>query len=263
MNSKTARLFLAGSALLAGYATSLPSALAADSYSASYVINAIGVRVGKSNFTTTINGDAVSVKGDMRTSGIAAAFSSLNGTLNATGTVNGNGVMSSGFDVNYREGSKSKRTKIAFSGGNVASVENSPTPPARANWVDMPASELSQAVDPVLATIVRANSAREVCNRTIRMFDGLMRADITLSYRRTIPFSADGYKGDAVTCSASFKPVGGYDPTKRDLIYMRDNPGMEFSFAPIGSTNLWAPVTASVKTRIGTIKVRATRFKAG
>lgn len=262
MTNRIARSFLAGSMMVAG-TTLAPPASAAEKYSASYVINAIGLRVGKSNFTTTINGDDIRVDGNLSSSGIAAVFSSLNGTLSARGKVNGSAVMSQAFDVNYSEGGKSKSTKIAFSGGNVTSAVNTPTPPKRASWVDMPEGALQQAVDPILATIIRADNAADVCKRTIRMFDGLMRADIALSYRRTIPFSASGFKGDAVTCSARFKPVGGYDPTKKDLAYMRDSGSMEFSFAPIGNSGLWAPVTASVKTRIGTIKVRATQFKAG
>ena len=82
-----------------------------------------------------------------------------------------------------------------------------------------------------------------------------------MRYVRTIPFSTRGFKGDAVTCRANFKPVAGYNQSKKDIQWMRDEGFIDISFAPVGNTGIFAPVVAKVKTRLGTATIRAKRFE--
>lgn len=88
-----------------------------------------------------------------------------------------------------------------------------------------------------------------------------MRLDVKLSYLRTNPFSTKGFNGDVVTCRGRYIPVSGYDAKKQDINWMRDKGSIEVSFAPIGSSGFYAPVNAKVKTRLVTLRVRASRFE--
>lgn len=250
-------------ALVAGATTSptLP-ANAAESYKAEYVISAIGLRVGKTSFTTTVSDRGYTVKGSMQASGIASLFSSMSGNLDVQGARSKKDVRASSYDVSYKEGKRAKSTKVTFKGNNVAKAVNKPKRPKRTNWVDHPAGALNNVVDPITALLIPAQNKAQVCARTVRVFDGVMRADIKLSYLRTTPFSVDGFKGEAVTCRAQFIPVSGYQTSKKDVAYMRDRGNIEIGFAPMGKTGLYAPVIAKADTRIGEIAARITSFKA-
>lgn len=234
----------------------------AQEFASEYAISIFGLNVGKSKFRTTFSGNSYSISGTMRASGVARLLTSTTGSLTANGSLSSGSVTASAFDVRYKEGKTDKRTTISFSGGNVSGVSNSPAVKKKGDWVDVNSSHLKKVLDPMAAILVPAKSFRSVCNNTLKVYDGSMRADFPMRYLRTIPFSTKGYKGDAVTCRAKFKPISGYDRKKKDVIWMRDNGYIDVSFAPVGNTGVFAPVAAKVKTSVGTAIIRARRFQS-
>jgi len=88
-----------------------------------------------------------------------------------------------------------------------------------------------------------------VCNRTIRIYDGEMRADLRLA--------PAGASGGQVTCSAKFEPVAGYRPSRSALKYLRDRSRITIAFAPLADTGFYAPVDASIGTQVGTVRIVA------
>lgn len=254
-------------AIIATMAATLPlSAHANGAYQSQYVISVIGLRIGQSNFSTTIDGGSYAIRGTMKASGVASMFSSMSGTIEVGGERRAGDVAPRTYQVNYAEGKERKSTTITYNGSSIAKVSNNPDRrdrEKRPDWVAHAPGALNATLDPISAMLIKATSPRDVCNRTIKTFDGVMRADFVLSYARTIPFSTDGYKGDAVTCRARFQPISGYQANKKDIQYMRDRSRIEISFAPVGNTGFYAPVAARAQTRIGEIAMRATRFAAG
>lgn len=233
----------------------------AASFVSEYSLTAFGLRIASTQFQSTINGSGYTVNGTLRTRGIARLFSTTDGTLTATGAVNGSTVSARSFDVRYTDNGRSKRTRIAFSGGRVSSASNDPNVTRKDDWIDVPAAQLANVLDPVAAMMVPAPSLGQVCGRTLRTFSGALRVDLKLDYMRTIPFSTKGYSGDAVTCRAHFLPIAGYNKSKRELTDMRDNGRIEVTFAPIGQTGLYAPVKARIRVDGTTVNVTATRFE--
>lgn len=248
-------------AILGNAAIGIGSTQAAD-YKSEYSLTVLGLNVGKSKFSTTINDKSYKISGSLNASGVAKLFADTSGSLTASGSIGNNKITANAFDVRYKDGKKSKRTTLGFSGGNVSQTANSPKLKKKGDWVEVEKAQLRNVLDPISAILVPASSMRDVCTKTLKVFDGAMRADFQMRYLRTIPFSAKGYKGDAVTCRASFKPIAGYDRKKKDLVWMRDKGNIEVSFAPVGNTGLYAPVAAKIGTRIGTATIRARRFEA-
>jgi hypothetical protein len=110
--------------------------------------------------------------------------------------------------------------------------------------------------------MVRADKPADVCRKTLRYYDGELRADISFSYAGKKPLSIPGYSGDATVCTARFIPVGGYRPGNSTIEYLKDKGKMTIAFAPMGSTGMFVPVSASVGTKIGTLTVSADRLQA-
>lgn len=238
-----------------------PIAANAAQYKSEYSLTVLGFRVGKSAFDTNIGKNSYTINGSLSAAGVVRLFDSTSGTLTAKGRFSKKGVTAQSFDVRYKEGKESKRTTISFSKGNVSRFENTPKTRKGGDWVELKKSDLRKVMDPMAAILVPAKSLREVCTKTLKVFDGAMRADFPMRYVRTIPFSTRGYKGDAVTCRASFKPISGYNRSKKDIVWMRDKGSFEISFVPVGSTGLYAPVVAKIGTRLGTAVIRARRFE--
>ena len=130
------------------------------------------------------------------------------------------------------------------------------------DWVPIEPSDLKSVVDPIAATLVKADRLEDVCKGGARMFDGELRADLTLSYVRTGEMSVKGFEGPTVTCRLKFTPAAGYRKGRRALEFLRTKSRIMVTFAQIGETGVYAPIHATIGTQIGTITVRARRFEA-
>lgn len=229
-------------------------------YRSEYAISALGLPVGRSRFEAKIAPDAYEMSGTVEARGFLALFQPTTGSVSVNGHINGNRVEARAFALDYVSGDDKQRTEIGFSNGGVASTMNKPDVKKRKDWIDVTAAQLKGALDPISAMLIPANAPGEVCNRTLRIYDGAMRLDVKLSYLRTIPFSVGGRSGDAVTCRARFEPVSGYNGNRKQIAWLRDSGRMDISFAAVEGTRLYAPLKATVATQIGPVRVYATRF---
>src|SRR5690606_33710189 len=152
---------------------------------------------------------------------------------------------------------------IRFAGGNVVEVVNDPPlRKRRKDWVPIQPADLESVVDPIAATLVKADRLEDVCKGGARMFDGELRADLSLSYVEKGDMSVKGFEGKTVTCRLKFTPAAGYRKGRRALEFLRTKSRIMVTFAQIGETGIYAPVHATIGTQIGTITVRARRFEA-
>jgi hypothetical protein len=232
-------------------------AAAEKKFSADYSVTLFGLPVASASFTSTFAGDgSVTVEGSMRSAGLARLLDSTRGNTVARARIGSDEVEPTSFRAEYASGRRQNGVTMRFSNGDVTALEHSrPQRPRRSNWVPITQSHLRSVVDPLTATMVRASSPEEVCNRTISGFDGWMRADLRLRPVSTGPIR--GHQGIGAVCAASFQPVAGYYSDSRDIRHIRDRGEIRITFAPLGDTGVYAPVHASAGTRIGTLHITA------
>ncbi len=236
---------------------------APQTFRADYRLSFLGFSIAKSTFVSTFSGDTFVLNGRLKSAGLAAMFDKTVADTHVTGRIADDGVEPVDYQLNYVMGGKAQKTAIRFENGSVVETENVPPLKKRgAKWVPLNVNDLSAVFDPLTASMVRANSPREVCNRTIKAYDGEMRVNLKLRYAGTKPFRTKGFKGNVVRCKARFEPVSGYRKGRRALEFMKHKSRMEIAFAPVGSSNIYAPVTASVGTQVGTLYLYAVRFGA-
>ena len=248
-------------------ATLVPvAALAAPADGASlrseYATSLYGIVLARSTFESRIDKDGFAISGQLTSSGVAKIFDDTRASATASGRLGADGPLPRSYGVDYTSGNKKKKTTIAFANGAVVSAEN--TPPVRTNrkdWIKVEQDHLTGVVDPISAALVRAASPADVCNRTIRIFDGALRADLHLKPAGFGTASVSGYKGDTVKCSARFVPVSGYRSNNKSIAFMRKSSDIAIAFAQVGTSGVYAPVEATVATQVGTIKVQAVRFE--
>jgi hypothetical protein len=263
MRSRVTRRLVSIAALL--FSLAAPATAQADGgqhFSADYTVSLFGLTLAHTHFTSTIDGQTFSIKGSIASAGVARIIDDTKGTTSVSGQLTPSGAEPQTFLVAYTSGKKKKRTAIAFSDGRVTHTENIPPLKKKKNWVPLGPDDLKSVTDPLSLTLVKADSSRAVCGHTLKYYDGELRADIKLSYAGTAPYSVPGYTGKAIVCNAHFVPVAGYRTTNSALKYLRDKSKMKISFVPMGTTGIYAPIAASIGTKIGTVEVRADKFKA-
>lgn len=240
-----------------------PVAAETPVYRGEYTLSFLGLTVARMNFDSRLDGRGYSVQGDVSSAGLGAFFYDTRGTLSATGHFSGDRVEASGFRAQYRYDGKPTLVDIRFAKGNVIKVVNDPPLKKRGkDWVPIGPDDLRSAVDPVAATLVKAGRLEDVCKGSSRMFDGELRADLSLAFVKTGKMSVKGFDGPTVTCRMRFTPTAGYRKGRRALEYLRTKSRIMVTFAEIGKTGVYAPIFATIGTQIGTITVRARRFEA-
>ncbi len=228
--------------------------------STEYSISFAGIPVARSKFRTTMNGDVVTVTGNLATAGLAAAFDSTNATSVSSGIISKQGVESQSFKLDYKSGERVRSTRISFKGGNVTKSTVNPERPPNPLITPIIPAHLKGVVDPFLASMVSAANPADVCNRTVKIFDGLLRINLVLRPAGSEPYVVGKRKGEGIRCAARYEPVSGHKPASGTVKYMADGERATIVFGAIPGTMLYAPVKASIKMKAGTVSIRATKF---
>lgn len=228
----------------------------ADRFEARYTISLYGLPVARASFASAFDGDNYRVDGSLASSGIARVLDRTQGTTRVQGVIGDNGAVPRSFEVQYTSGRESKRRAISFSNGRVHNTVVTPEPRNRpSTWVNVRDEHLRSVFDPISSTLVKADNARAVCDRTISLFDGEIRFDLQMSLART--GSIRNFPGEGVTCNARFVPVSGYRQGRSQIEYLKNRSSISLSFVPLGQTGLYTVSDVSVGTQIGTIHMRA------
>ena len=210
-----------------------------QSFSADYAVSIFGFTVARSTVVSRIGASDYKVDGSIKSSGLATFFGRTTATTSASGRIVNGRMTPDRYSVDYVYGDKSKKTELQFARGNVVKIVNSPAlPPRRADWVPLGAGELLAVADPLSAVLIEAKDLRSVCGRTLKAFDGAIRANLALSYVDSAPVSIDGYRGEAVTCRGRFVPVAGYHRGNRSLQYLSQKSRIMLKFAQLGKTGI-------------------------
>jgi hypothetical protein len=98
------------------------------------------------------------------------------------------------------------------------------------------------------------------CSRTLPIFDGATRFDVSLSYGETRNVAKPGYNGPVLVCNARYTPIAGHRPDRPGVKFMEDNREMSVWLAPVEGTRVLLPVRIAVRTTVGTNIIEATRW---
>jgi hypothetical protein len=103
--------------------------------------------------------------------------------------------------------------------------------------------------------------APEACQRTLSIFDGRMRYDLQLAFKRMDSVKADkGYKGPVVVCAVYFLPIAGFIPSRAAIKYLVELREAECWLAPVAGTRVLVPFRVQIPTPIGLAMLEATHF---
>ena len=231
-----------------------------------YGLSIAGLPIGTASLTATIADDDYKLNASARIGGILALVSDGKGAATATGRIAGDKPVANGYALNTLSSDKQQTVRMALDGSRITSVEVRPPAPERADRVPVSDDDMKGVIDPLSALLVPVPVngdllAPAACARTLPVFDGAQRFDVTLSYARMETVHSDtGYSGPAVVCSARYKPIAGYRTKRAQTKFMADNRDLEIWLAPIEGTRVLAPWRIVVGTQVGRLVIEAQRF---
>ena len=237
-----------------------------SSLDTSYIISFARVRVGEITASLVLGDTEYNISARGRAGGIVKVLLDGEGTF-----------ITQGIDVDGRLEPKSFKSKIvsnggtsevsmAFDGGSVKELVATPLPGS--DRVPVTETNRQGVVDPLTAMVFSALAAseslsKEVCERTMQIFDGQQRYDLKLAFKRMDKVAAEkGYTGPVVVCSLRYELIAGHSATNTLVKYVSEGGEMELALAPIAGTHWLAPIRFSIGSAIATLVIEASRFEA-
>lgn len=256
---------LLGACLLATLASILP-AQAQGRLDARYVVTLAGLQIGKGAWVIDIAEDQFTAAASGATTGILQVISTGTGSGASRGQIVAGRPVPATYASSVTSDKKTEEIRISIARGTVK--DYAIVPPLIESPERIPVTEAhrSGVQDPMTASLIRVPGngdlmRPEACQQAISVFDGRMRYDLKLAYKRMERVRAEkGYEGPAVVCSVQFTPVSGYVPSRPAIKYLIQQRDIEVWLAPIVSTRVVVPYRLVVPTPLGMGIMTATQF---
>jgi Protein of unknown function (DUF3108) len=261
------RAVLAGTAALSALALGDGAALAQGTLDARYEVTLGGVAFGRGAWHINVSDDQFTSAVSGTTTGLLSMFSTGRGTSASRGAVaRGGALNASSYSSSIATTQKYDEVRMQLASGTVKDYMAEPPSSPDPERVPIEATHRRNVLDPMTAAILRVPGngdtfVPEACNRKVAVFDGRMRYDVQLGFKRLDRVkSAKGYQGTVVVCSVVFAPVAGHIPSRPVIKYLTQLRQTEVWLAPIAGTRFMVPYKATMPTPLGMGVLQATQF---
>ena len=247
-------------------AAGLAPAHAQGRVDARYVVTLAGVPLGKGTWVIDINDKEFTAAASGATAGLMLMFSSGTGSGASRGAMVSGKPTPATFASSVTTGRKTEEIRINLANGNVKDFAVTPPQPHHDERVPVADEHRNGVSDPMTASLIRVPGNGDVlradaCPRVISVFDGRMRFDLKLTYKRVEEVRAEkGYQGPAVVCGVQFVPIAGHVPSRATIKYLTERRDIEAWLVPVASTRVLVPFKVSIPTVLGQGILQATYF---
>ena len=241
-------------------------AFAQSRLEAQYEATLAGIVVGKGAWTIEINDDQYTAAAQGGTTGLLKTFAKGSGTSLVQGRVVNGAPVPIGYNATTTTSKKTEAIHITLQNGNVREFGIDPEPPVDPDRIPVTDAHKRGVFDPMTASLVRVPGngdpvGPDACRNGASIFDGRMRYDLKLDFKRMEMVRADrGYYGPAVVCAIYFAPIAGFIPDRPVIKYLAGARNIEVTLAPIAATRILVPFRVVIPTPIGTAMLEATHF---
>ena len=242
------------------------SAAAQGRLDARYEATLAGIPVGKGAWTIDISDDQFSAAASGGTSGLLKTFAAGSGTAAAQGRVVNGALAATNYSASTTTPKKTEAIHMVLANGSIKEYGIVPEPPVDPGRIPVTEAHRRGVFDPMTAAMLRVPGtgdplSPEACHTGAPIFDGRMRYDLTLDFKRLETVKAEkGYQGPVVVCAVYFTPVAGYIPDRAVIKYLAAERHIEIAFAPVAGTRILVPFRMKIPTPLGPAMLEATQF---
>ena len=233
---------------------------------ARYIATLAGVPIGKGAWVIEIGDDQFTAAASGMTTGLLRVFATGQGNSASRGAVRGDILVPTIFVSTVNNDKRVEELRIVLSAGTVKDLLVDPPTTPNPDRIPLTDAHRHGVIDPMSAALIRVSGngdpvSPEACRRTIPVFDGRMRFDLQLSFKRIENVQANkGYQGPVAVCGVQFIPLAGHVPERPAIKYLIAQQDMEISLAPIPGTRIVVPYRISLQTPLGRGVLEATQF---
>ncbi|WP_441243856.1 DUF3108 domain-containing protein [Tardiphaga sp. 768_D3_N2_1] len=233
---------------------------------AKYEASLAGIAVGKGQWAIDINDDQYSATASGGTAGLLKAFAGGSGSGQSTGRVVAGTLVPSNYQAVTTSAKKSETIRMLITPGYVKEFSIEPEPPLDPEKIPISDAHRRNVIDPMTGSLLRVAGTGELmtpdsCRTGTSIFDGRMRYDLKLDYKRMENVKAEkGYHGPAIVCAVYFTPIAGYVPDRAAIKYLAAQRNIEVTLVPIAGTRVLVPYRMTVPTPLGVAMLEATEF---
>ena len=233
---------------------------------AQYEASLAGIPVGRGAWNIDIQDDVFAAAASGGTTGILKSFTGGSGTGASQGRIVNGALVATGYQASTTTSKKTENIHITLDKGNVKEFGIVPEPPVDPDRIVVTDAHRRGVWDPMTASMLRVPGtgdpvSPDACRNSAPVFDGRMRYDLKLDFKRMETVKAEkGYHGPVVVCAIYFTPISGYIPDRPVIRYLSAQRNIEIAFAPILGTRVLVPFRMKIPTPLGTAMLEATQF---
>jgi hypothetical protein len=246
--------------------TEYGTAFAQGKLDARYTVTLAGLSIGRGSWVINIGEDEFSATANGTTAGLARVFASGQGYSSVQGRIAAGKLAPTVYTTSIRTGQEEYEVRMEFSGDNVTAFAAHPANMPSPDRIPLSEVDREGVSDPMTGSLLWVAGDGDIvtpqaCERIISVFEGHMRYDLQLAFRRIERVkSQTGYEGAVVVCSVRFEPIAGHIPDRYAITYLSELQDIELSLAPIAGTRVLAPYRFAVPTPLGTGIMQAVQF---
>jgi len=245
----------------------LPAAAQAQGkLEAHYKVTLAGIPIGKGDWTVDIGETHYNASVNGTTTGLMRVLTEGEGSTVASGTIGAGRVQSSTYVATIKSRKNKDEVRVTLDKGSVKDSSTDPPIDHDRERVPVTEADLQNVLDPMTASLLATPGngnpvSAEACQRTLPIFDGRLRYDLELAFKRMETVKAEkGYAGPVVVCAVIFKPIAGYIGTRATIRYLTKIRDLELWLAPVAGTRVLVPFRAQGPTPIGEAVMEAVQF---
>lgn len=255
---------LCGLAAIASLGTT--PAFAQGKLEAQYEATLAGIPVGRGAWNIEITEDQFSASAAGGTAGLLKTFASGSGAGASQGRVLNGALVPTNYSASTTTSKKTEAIRMVLSNGTIKEFAIEPQPPVDPDRIPVTEAHKKGVFDPMTGSILHVPGTAdplspEACRGSAAIFDGRMRYDLRLDFKRMETVRSEkGYQGPVVVCAIYFSPVAGYIPDRPVIKYLAAARNIEIAFAPVLGTRVLVPYRMIIPTPLGVAMLEATQF---
>jgi Protein of unknown function (DUF3108) len=237
----------------------------ADEFRARYTVSLVGFHIGEVLAAGSIGPANYRIDLSAKLTGIAAMVTDVKLALAAAGSLRRGGPVPSTYATTAANSLGTRTVRMSLDSGNVKAVEIFPPFEDKEGRIPVTEANKRNILDPTSALIMAVPEGEPLigpaaCNRTIPVYDGYVRFDVTLHYAGVRNVSVNGYSGPVSVCAARYTPISGHKRDSRSTKFMAENRDIEAWLAPIAGAHVVVPMHVALMTLAGAAVIDAVEF---
>ncbi len=237
----------------------------AETVTARYSVSLVGFHIGEARAEGRIESENYKIDLNARLTGVASWIAHVKMALASSGLIRRGTILPTAYATTAANSRTVRTVRMALAAGTVEAVDISPPFDDTEGRVPVTAANKRNILDPMSALIMAVPPGKPLvgpsaCDRTLPIYDGVVRFDLAMHYVGTRDVSVKGYSGPVSVCAVRYRAVAGHKIDSRSTRFMEENRDIEAWLAPIAPAHIVVPFRVTLRTLAGMAEVRATEL---